>query len=242
MVAAPQDYAFLGHPLTTSPQSAVAILGAVVSITQAPSNLAGGVISDRVGKRAILVCVAIVQLWCPVVQAYTTSFSVAILVACYTGLIGGMFGGPVNALQAEVLPADENGARTHSTVFVLPVQTQAYDHPVSLAGVPLAASRDVNLIGLAWVLPGLLLPLVLAKVFAMFSDPYKVFFLSSAVMMALQSPILLCVRPSRAGTASSGAAGDGEGSPARKPSSLPDWPEQESPGADARVPLLAGSE
>ena len=110
------------------------------------------------------------------------------------------------------------------------------------AGVPLAASRDVNLIGLAWVLPGLLLPLVLAKVFAMFSDPYKVFFLASAVMMALQSPILLCVRPSRTGAASSGAAGDGEGSPARKPSSLPDWPEQESPDADAKVPLLAGSE
>ena len=59
-----------------------------------------------------------------------------------------------------------------------------------LAGVPLAASRDVNLIGLAWVLPGLLLPLVLAKVFAMFSDPYKVFFLSSAVMMALHPDLV----------------------------------------------------
>ena len=234
---------FLGHRLTTSPQSAVAILGAVVSITQAPSNLAGGVISDRVGKRAILVCVAIVQLWCPVVQAYTTSFSVAILVACYTGLIGGMFGGPVNALQAEVLPADENGADPLDLSLLLPVQAETHEHaPQCFAGVPLAASRDVNLIGLAWVLPGLLLPLVLAKVFAMFSDPYKVFFLASAVMMALQSPILLCVRPSRAGAASSGAAGDGEGSPARKPSSLPDWPEQESPGADAKVPLLAGSE
>ena len=72
--------------------------------------LCAGVLSDRIGKRSILVFGAVVQVWCPFVQAYTRSFTVAILIACYSGLTGGLFGGPVNALQAEVLPADENGA------------------------------------------------------------------------------------------------------------------------------------
>jgi MFS family permease len=70
---------------------------------------ATGVLSDRIGKRSILVIAGVVQIWCPFVQAYTQSFTVAILVACYCGLTGGLFGGPINALQADVLPADENG-------------------------------------------------------------------------------------------------------------------------------------
>lgn len=75
-------------------------------------------LSDRIGKRSILVIAAGVQIWCPFVQAYTRSFSVAILVACYCGLTGGLFGGPINALQAEVLPADENGERSNELLRV----------------------------------------------------------------------------------------------------------------------------
>ena len=77
-----------------------------------------------------------------------------------------MFGGPINGLQADVLPADENGA-------------------------PLAPSRDINLIGLAWVLPGVLEPLVLAHMYSLFASPYRVFFLASAALMVLQVGLLL---------------------------------------------------
>jgi hypothetical protein len=66
---------------------------------------------------------------------------------------------------------------------------------VGAAGMPLNASRDVNLIGLAWVLPGLILPMGLAHMFKLFSDPYRVFFLMAAVLITIQSPILLGVHP-----------------------------------------------
>lgn len=66
---------------------------------------------------------------------------------------------------------------------------------VVMTGVPLNASRDVNLIGLAWVLPGLILPMGLAHMFKLFSDPYRVFFLAAGVLIIIQSPMLLGVHP-----------------------------------------------
>lgn len=165
------SYTLFGWQLTASAQSATSILIAVNSCAQAPMNIVGGVLSDRIGKRAILVFAIVTQVWCPIVQAYTGSFTVAMLVAGYGGLTGGLFGGPVTSLQADVLPADETGA-------------------------PLNASRDMNLIGLAWTLPGLILPMGLAHMYKVFADPYKAFFLAGAVLLAVQSPILLGVRPS----------------------------------------------
>ena len=66
---------------------------------------------------------------------------------------------------------------------------------VVMTGVPLNASRDVNLIGLAWVLPGLILPMGLAHMFKLFNDPYRVFFLVAGVLITIQSPMLLGVHP-----------------------------------------------
>lgn len=168
-VSAP-SYALFGWHLTSSAQSGTAMLIAVNSCAQAPMNVIGGALSDRIGKRALLVFAVVLQVWCPVVQAYTSSFTVALLIAGYGGLVGGLFGGPVTALQAEVLPSDETGA-------------------------PLNASRDMNLIGLAWALPGLFLPMGLAHMYKVFADPYRAFFLVGAVIMTVQSPILLGVRP-----------------------------------------------
>ena len=165
-------------------------------------------LSDRIGKRAILVIAAVVQIWCPFVQAYTRSFTVALFVACYCGLTGGLFGGPIQALQADALPADENGeilsnssgcssqtAGVPGKSCVCIPSRMTCGICVVMTGVPLNASRDVNLIGLAWVLPGLILPMGLAHMFKLFSDPYRVFFLIAGVLITIQSPMLLGVHP-----------------------------------------------
>lgn len=70
------SYSLFSWHLTNSPQSAVSILMSVGAIVQLPSNIIGGVLADRVGKRGILVAVMAVQVWCPLVQAFTTSFTV----------------------------------------------------------------------------------------------------------------------------------------------------------------------
>lgn len=174
--------------------------------TDAPAHVFSGILSDRIGKRAILVIAAMVQIWCPFVQAYTRSFTVAIFVACYCGLTGGLFGGPIQALQADALPADENGESpytgsgcaeafrvTGSCMYVPSKMTRCIC--IVMTGVPLNASRDVNLIGLAWVLPGLILPMGLAHMFKLFSDPYRIFFLTAGVLITIQSPMLFGVHP-----------------------------------------------
>lgn len=75
-------------------------------------------------------------------------------------------GGPIQALQANVLPCDPE------------------------TGAALNASRDINLIGLAWNLPGLVLPMLLGQAFSWFPSKaatYRAFFLIAAVLGAAQS-------------------------------------------------------
>eukprot|EP01051_Picozoa_sp_SAG22_P002115 SAG22_NODE_92_length_20892_cov_11.188429_7_plen_320_part_00 len=166
-------YSLLGWHLTDSAQSAVAIFTAVTAVASALATVPGGLLADRVGRRSILVLAAALQLWCPVYNGFATQFSGVLLVAAWQGACTGLLGGPIQALQADVLPAGPDGQ-------------------------PRNASRDVNLIMMAFVLPGIVLPMVLGDAFSWFPsrhDTYRAFFLAAAALLAVQSLFLLGVAP-----------------------------------------------
>eukprot|EP01052_Picozoa_sp_SAG31_P041017 SAG31_NODE_6099_length_2171_cov_12.841216_2_plen_313_part_01 len=182
-------YSLLGWHLTGSAQSAVAIFTAVTAVASALATVPGGLLADRYGRRCILVLAAALQLWCPVYNGFATQFSGVLLVAAWQGACTGVLGGSIQGLQADVLPAGPDGQ-------------------------PRSASRDVNLIMMAFVLPGIVLPMVLGDAFSWFPsrhDTYRAFFLAAAVLLGAQSLFLIGVAPPQQDgttTATTGAAAD----------------------------------
>jgi MFS family permease len=182
------DYTFFGYVVaecsTAAPadedscraagaQSALSIMNGMNQLMSMGTAVLGGWLSDRFGKRAVLTAVFLFIIWPIVVQAYTTSFTVVVLLNLYNGLLGGTLGAPINGLMADVLPVGADGKPTHPT-------------------------RDWNLICQAWSLPGIVWPLVLGSAFSWFAtkrDTYTAFFLMNATLNTLQIPLLYPIVP-----------------------------------------------
>ena len=149
-------------------QSALSIKNGVNQLMSMGTAVLGGWLGDRYGKQAVLTVVFLLIIWTIVVQAFTTSFTVVVLVNAWGGLMGGMLGGPINGLMADVLPTGSDGKPTHPT-------------------------RDWNLICQAWSIPGILWPLILGSAFNWFPSKratYTWFFIINAALNTIQIPVL----------------------------------------------------
>eukprot|EP01043_Picozoa_sp_COSAG02_P049603 COSAG02_NODE_4999_length_4733_cov_33.523522_2_plen_489_part_00 len=158
-------------------QSALSIMNGMNQLMSMVTAVLGGWLGDRYGKRAVLTAVFLI-LWQPIVwMAFTTSFTVVAVLNIYSGLFGGILGGPINGLMADVLPMGSDGKPTHPT-------------------------RDWNLICQAWSLPGIVFPLVLGSAFSWPIFPtnravYSSFFLINAFCNIIQIPCLAPIDFSR---------------------------------------------
>lgn len=179
------DYDFFGYEIakcsvvppeqmesctSSGAQSALSIMNGMNQLMSMVTAVLGGWLGDRYGKRAVLTAVFLV-IWQPIVwMGFTTSFTVVAALNIYSGLFGGMLGGPINGLMADVLPMGSDGKPTHPT-------------------------RDWNLICQAWSLPGVVFPLILGSAFSWPIFPsnravYTTFFLLNAFCNIIQIPCL----------------------------------------------------
>eukprot|EP01048_Picozoa_sp_COSAG05_P019610 COSAG05_NODE_3114_length_2313_cov_7.323383_2_plen_312_part_00 len=150
-------------------QSAISINNGANQLASMLTAVAGGVWSEKYGKRAVLVCGFIGIFWINFAFAFTESFSVVFLSNLWGGLIGGVLGAPINGLMADVLPTGADGKPTHPT-------------------------RDWNLVCQAWSLPGIVFPLILGNAFTWFPSKratYRWFFIITGLMQALMQLALI---------------------------------------------------
>jgi len=136
--------------------------------------LPGGWLGDRFGRHVVLISSGFVTAAFPLVNAFVPSYSWVLVCGALGGAVNGLAAGSNAALQADCLPV----------------------HPET--GQPVAAARDMLMIGVGVSVMSALVPTVLGHAFVLFPDKrvgYQAFFCAAAAIHAFSVCLLMLVDP-----------------------------------------------
>jgi MFS family permease len=119
----PLGFSLMGHHITNSSQSALAITQGVGTVGGFVFALPGGWLGDRFGRHVMLISTGFVTATFPLMNAFVPRFSWVLVCSALGGAMNGLAAGSTAALQADCLPV----------------------HPRT--GQPMAAARDMLMIG-----------------------------------------------------------------------------------------------
>jgi MFS family permease len=170
------NFDVLGHRITNSTVSAVAINSATGTLGAFVFSIPGGILGDRYGRHAVLMSTGYMTCAFPMINAFLPSYSWILLCSVLGGIVSGVSAGAANALNADCMPCDASGR-------------------------PINAGRDRMLLGAFSQLASAIIPPILGHAFGFFHSrafAYKCFFLCAAGLHFLSVTMLLLIDPEAA--------------------------------------------
>eukprot|EP01052_Picozoa_sp_SAG31_P027662 SAG31_NODE_2604_length_5397_cov_18.535296_5_plen_321_part_00 len=134
------NFSFFGLRLTSSTQSAIAMLGVVSSTISFALSIPAGYLGDLIDRKPVLFWVAVIGTPIPLIYLLPVPFTVVIIVSVYGSITGSLLGPADRAFSADCLPRGKDGK-------------------------PTDPSRDTALNAWQGVLPGLLMPVLGGQLF-----------------------------------------------------------------------------
>eukprot|EP01051_Picozoa_sp_SAG22_P001595 SAG22_NODE_64_length_23238_cov_83.185566_8_plen_185_part_00 len=144
------NFDVLGYHVTNSSQTAFALNQAVSTVGSFVFALPGGWIGDRFGRHAVLITTGYITCAFPIINALLPTYTWVLFCTAIGGVVGGIAAGPGNALNADCMPCDAEGA-------------------------PRNAGRDTMLLATVSQLTSAIVPPVLGHLFVLFHEKRKAY-------------------------------------------------------------------